>query len=307
MNKIDELKKLKTLLDEGAISEDEFNSLKLQILNVKEDYKPNEKNKKCQESQSSEKYSQKDAINMLDKMDLFVAPQNLIYFIEKNDINKVNLLLNAGLNPNEPFYNDKVKCNFFALHQAAIFGTTEIIDKLIEFKADVNIKDAKGRSPIFSAIKKGKLENVIALIKNGADVNFKSKSKINPLYYATKREKNEIIDILKKEGAKEMTKEEIKAHQLTKLPTYIIIGVVIIGFFWLFGGNIFTPSSKCENNRYEYQEGYAAGKLTRTMGGSGSCSDYMSSYNNETGRNKYTTDCFCKGFKDGVNGDPAKY
>ncbi|MDX9914006.1 MAG: ankyrin repeat domain-containing protein [Candidatus Moranbacteria bacterium] len=42
-------------------------------------------------------------------------------------------------------------------------------------------------SPIFIAIKKGKIENVKALIKNGADVNFKSKSKMNPLYYAKKR------------------------------------------------------------------------------------------------------------------------
>jgi hypothetical protein len=252
--------------------------------------------------------TQKDAVDMLFKMDLGVVPQNLIYFIEKNDLNKVNLLLVAGINPNEPYYNDKTKTNYFALHQASIFGSPEMIDKLIEFNADVNIKGPKGMSPIFSAISKGKIENVKALIKNGADVNFKSKSKVNPLFYSIKKKKNEITELLKQSGAKEMTDDEIKAHNMTKIPKYILIGVVIIGAIWIFGGNIFSSSSNCENNQYEYQEGYASGKLTRTMGGTGSCSEYVRSYNYQTGRNTmHATDCFCDGFEDGLNGRSAKY
>ena len=253
-------------------------------------------------------YTQKDAVDMLFKMNWGVVQQNLIFFIEKNDLNKVNLLLIAGLNPNEPYFNDKTKTNYFALHQAAIFGSPEIIDKLIEFKADVNIKGSKGMSPIFSAINKGKIENVKTLIKNGADVNFKSKSKINPLYYSVQKNKNEITEILKQAGAKEMTDEEIKDHKMTKIPKYILIGVAIIGCVWIFGGNIFSSSSNCENNRYEYEEGYASGKLTKTMGGSGSCSEYVRSYNYQTGRNTmHATDCFCEGFEDGLNGRSAKY
>lgn len=252
--------------------------------------------------------TQKDAVDMLFKMDLGVVPQNLIYFIEKNDINKINLLLIAGLNPNEPFFNDKTKTNYFPLHQAAIFGSPEIIDKLIEYKADVNIKGAKGMSPIFSAISKGKIENVKALIKNGADVNFKSKSKINPLFYSQKKKKVEITEILRQSGAKEMTEDELKAHKMTKIPKYILIGVVAIGLIWIIGRSTFSSSSNCENNQYEYQEGYAAGKLTRTMGGSGSCSEYVNSYNYQTGRNTmHATDCFCDGFEDGLNGRSSKY
>lgn len=255
-----------------------------------------------------ENITQKDAVDMLYKMDLNIVPQNLIYFIENKDLNKVNLLLVAGVNPNEPFYNEKQKSNYYPLHQAAMFGTPEIINKLIEYKADINIRDSNGMSPIFSAIKKGKQENVQSFINNGADVNFKSKSKINPLYYANKKRKAGIIEILKQAGGNEMTEDEIKAHKRTKIPKYIIIGAVVIGLFWIFGGDIFSTSSNCENNRYEYEEGYSAGKLTRIMGGSGSCNEYVRSYNYETGRNRLqASDCFCKGFKDGLNGKPSKY
>ena len=256
----------------------------------------------------SEQISQKDAVDMLFKMNFGIVPNNLIYFIGKSDLNKINLLLVAGLNPNEPYYDDKSKTSYIALHHAAIFGTPEIIDKLIEYKADINIKDQKGMSPLFSAIKQGKIENVKALIKNAADVNFKSKSKINPLFYSQKNKKVEITEILRQSGAKEMTEVELKAHKKTKIPRYILIGVVIVGLIWIIGSNTFSSSSNCKDNQYEYQEGYASGKLTRVMGGSGSCSEYVDSYNYQTGRNTmHATDCFCDGFEDGLNGRSAKY
>jgi hypothetical protein len=67
-------------------------------------------------------------------------------------------------------------------------------------------------------------------------------------------------------------------------------------------------SPTCENNKSEYQNGYDSGKLVKLMGGSGSCSSYVNSYNNETGRNTMkATDCFCEGYKDGLNGKPTKY
>jgi len=44
------------------------------------------------------------------------------------------------------------------------------------------------------------------------------------------------------------------------------------------------------------------------MGGSGSCSEYVNSYNYQTGRNTmHATDCFCDGFEDGLNGRSSKY
>ena len=52
----------------------------------------------------------------------------------------------------------------------------------------------------------------------------------------------------------------------------------------------------------------ASGKLVKVMGGSGSCGAYVDSYNEKTGRNTLrATDCFCEGYKDGLNGSTAKY
>ncbi|MDX9914005.1 MAG: hypothetical protein RBS77_05510 [Candidatus Moranbacteria bacterium] len=105
-----------------------------------------------------------------------------------------------------------------------------------------------------------------------------------------------------------MSDEEIKAHKMTQIPKYILIGVLIIGAIWIFSGNIFNFSSNCENSQSEYQNGNASGNMIRVTGGSCSCNEYVNSYNYETGRNtKHTTDCFCEGFEDGLNGRPSKY
>lgn len=68
-------------------------------------------------------------------------------------------------------------------------------------------------------------------------------------------------------------------------------------------------SPTCENSIPEYQDGYASGKLVKIMGGgSGSCSAYVDSYNEKTGRNTLrATECFCQGYKDGLNGNASKY
>lgn len=83
-----------------------------------------------------------------------------------------------------------------------------------------------------------------------------------------------------------------------------LILLIAVSFFVF---NSCSPPN-CANNKSEYQEGYAAGKLTKTMGGAGSCSEYVNSYNEQTGRNTmHATDCFCNGFEDGLNGNNAKY
>lgn len=67
-------------------------------------------------------------------------------------------------------------------------------------------------------------------------------------------------------------------------------------------------STNCENSKSEYQNGYASGKTVKLMGGSGSCSSYVNSFNDQTGRNTMSaTDCFCEGYNDGLSGKPAKY
>jgi len=86
----------------------------------------------------------------------------------------------------------------------------------------------------------------------------------------------------------------------------IFIGIAVL--LWFTGSAVLHSSKNCDDNQFEYQDGFAAGKLTKIMGGFGSCKDYVKSYNYETGRNTlHATDCYCEGFKDGLNGKPEKY
>jgi hypothetical protein len=49
------------------------------------------------------------------------------------------------------------------------------------------------------------------------------------------------------------------------------------------------------------------GTLSKTLEESGSCQDWVDSYNDASGGNKIATDCFCGGFNDGMNGKEAKF
>jgi len=89
-----------------------------------------------------------------------------------------------------------------------------------------------------------------------------------------------------------------------KINQIIRSAVMTLSFLILYS----CSSTNCENNKSEYQDGYASGKLVKVMGGSGSCGAYVDSYNEKTGRNTLrATDCFCEGYKDGLNGSTAKY
>lgn len=194
------------------------------------------------------KMKQKEAIDILYKLDVGIVQNNLIYCIEKKDANKVELLLIAGLSPNEPWYHEQQKRRFYPLHHAAVFSNPEIIQLLVKHKVDIDLHDDKGFSPIFRAIEKNKIENVKTLIECGANLNHMSKNKMKPLYFARKKKKSEIIEILLKSGAEEMSNQELKGHQRTKLPKRILIVSVIIGLIWIIGSAIISPSSSSNNN-----------------------------------------------------------
>jgi hypothetical protein len=67
-------------------------------------------------------------------------------------------------------------------------------------------------------------------------------------------------------------------------------------------------SLDCSKNTSEYSSGYASGKLVKMMGDSETCEGFVRKTNEGTGRNMYSaTDCFCEGFNDGKNGESEKY
>ncbi len=67
-------------------------------------------------------------------------------------------------------------------------------------------------------------------------------------------------------------------------------------------------SPNCGNKKQEYLQGYQGGKLVKLMGTSGTCSEYVNSFKNQSGRSLYeASDCFCDGYNDGLNNKTSKY
>lgn len=96
----------------------------------------------------------------------------------------------------------KIMENAHLIHIAARFGYKEIVEALIENRADINIKGYFGYTALHEACRKNNIDIVNILIKNGADVNIKSERYgFMPLYLACENNYEEIIDILIKNGA----------------------------------------------------------------------------------------------------------
>jgi len=90
------------------------------------------------------KYHQKDVIIVLLKANADIDLEN-----------------NKGFKP--------LKCNLF---DAATYNDSScLLDLLQHDDIDMEVKDQDGNTPLLSAVKKGRLSNVILLIKNGANVN----------------------------------------------------------------------------------------------------------------------------------------
>ena len=84
------------------------------------------------------------------------------------------------------------------LHEAAIAGDLEAIERLLADGVDV---DEKGiASPLFLAARSGHAEAVSLLIENGADINFESKWG-TPLHIAVSRGHLSVARVLLEEGA----------------------------------------------------------------------------------------------------------
>ena len=78
----------------------------------------------------------------------------------------------------------------------------EMIQILLQWKADPNRKGQAGWLPLHVAAMLGKEESVRALVSAGSQVNAKSKYGVTPLQSALKRKRTEVVRILKDAGAK---------------------------------------------------------------------------------------------------------
>lgn len=123
-------------------------------------------------------------------------------------VNKLKSLKNGiqGVDINEPNSKDE---GLTALHYGCTLGNLEIIQVLLDSKANINAKDEHGWTPLHEAAYKGHKQVVTILLDAGADVNAEDKDGITALHLATKFSYNEIGLILLKNGAKVNVKSKI--------------------------------------------------------------------------------------------------
>jgi ankyrin repeat protein len=86
---------------------------------------------------------------------------------------------------------------------AAEKGSIELVQMLIEFNADVKVKDKFGRTALFYAIEANNENSdvVSVLLDNGADVNYEANDRITPLLKAVEKGYREIARILLQKSA----------------------------------------------------------------------------------------------------------
>jgi hypothetical protein len=157
-----------------------------------------------------ETLTQSDALNLLSKMQVVINAQNLVYYAQQGDSNKVRLLLAAGIDPNLPFFNKELKKDVLPLHNTIGFGQPAIANMLIEHGADINKLDTEGYAPIDYAIQQKRIDSVKLLIANEANLNQINGRGIKPLYEATQAGNADIVSALKSAGAESMTENDWK-------------------------------------------------------------------------------------------------
>ncbi|MFZ9914441.1 MAG: ankyrin repeat domain-containing protein [Phycisphaerales bacterium] len=124
------------------------------------------------------------------------ATTALITAVRSGDLAKVSAELATGVDVNE---RDKAGQRT-ALHWAAKLGTTPVMEALVAAKADPNIADRQGRTPLWSAVETN-LETARFLVEKGADVNARDQIKSSPLLWAAGFGKPETVAYLISKGA----------------------------------------------------------------------------------------------------------
>ncbi|WP_147676314.1 ankyrin repeat domain-containing protein [Algibacter pacificus] len=87
--------------------------------------------------------------------------------------------------------------NGTALAAAVVKNNVEIIKVLLNHKADVNLTDANGVSPLMYAIMFKNIQVIKLLIEHGADLKLTDKTGKSTFEYAISSDNQEIINLLK--------------------------------------------------------------------------------------------------------------
>ena len=125
--------------------------------------------------------------------------------VKKGDSELVSRLIEKGANINAEGYF----CNT-ALHFAAMKGRKKVASILLEAGSEIEIKEIRmGFTPLHEAIKAGHIEIVELLIQNKANVKAKAFGDTTPLHVAMREGNKEIASLLIQTGANLYAKDGV--------------------------------------------------------------------------------------------------
>ena len=125
----------------------------------------------------------------------FILDQQFVDSLRAQVYKNAELMLDRGANPNVLlfsssddmdfyrtaklfFFKNKVymRSRVYAPTEAATFGQTKLLKKMVEKGANINLVSPTGGNPIYCAVNKKQYETVEWLLNNGADVDFQFKT-----------------------------------------------------------------------------------------------------------------------------------
>lgn len=132
-----------------------------------------------------------------------LSDEDFVNLCKSGDVKRVEEALRFGANANAQ------KDSNTALICAACKGYTEIVELLLEHKANTNVKDSQGMTALMwaTATLIGKPKIVELLLEYGADVNAKDDDSSTALIGATLRGDAEVAEVLLEHGADVNTKD----------------------------------------------------------------------------------------------------
>jgi len=136
---------------------------------------------------------QKECIATIKYMDYSYSPKGFELAVRKGRYDVVQLFLKSGMNPDTKYLGNPM--TFVAIY----FGKNSILDLLLEYEADINMKNPSWDLMSF-AIYNGNIDAMRILIKYKVDVNKKYRN-LTPVEFAVKQNNVEAVRILLDAGA----------------------------------------------------------------------------------------------------------
>jgi ankyrin repeat protein len=127
----------------------------------------------------------------------YVTP--LVAALAGEHFQTADLLRRNGAHPHLRGYDMKTP-----LHSAVYFGNLKVVQKLIEYDADISAEDDNGWTPLHNASECANLKDLSVfrlLLEHGADVNTRAKDGRTPLHRASTYGTLEVIRVLLEHGA----------------------------------------------------------------------------------------------------------